>query len=227
MEPATAEAAPGMASTNQPKIDSRALTPPTTRAQRISALLVILTLAAALLLGWALKAIVEDRTSSFDDGTIAFAYPAAWVVDQDLDGNAMVRDPGSTSKVFNSRAVVYHGQLPDTGLPGGSPLADAATAWTLKRSTALELFRNLATQEAGIVAGQPALRIDYVYVADPATELGRPGIPVVVRGSDFVLLTGDELTVIAGQSSMEDWAAFELRLAEVLGSAALAEQGGS
>jgi hypothetical protein len=212
-------------SLTQPEIDSRALTPPTPAAERVANLLVIATVAIALLLGLVLKTAVQGRTSAYEDGTISLDFPATWVVDQDASGNAMVRNPQSSSTLFNARVLVFHDQVPDSGLPGSSPLAEAATAWTLQRSRGLNMFRNLATQDGLTVAGRPAIRIDYAHVTDPAADLGRPGIPVVVRGSDILLIQGDRLTVISGQASAIDWQAFQQDLDAVLESAALTQGG--
>lgn len=210
----------------RPTIDKRAITPPTAQAQRLSVLLVLATVAVALLLGWALKAAVQGRTAAYSDDQVSFRYPATWVTAQDDLGNAMVRNPNSASQVFNDRVLVSHDTAPKSGLPGGSPLADAATAWTLNRSQILDTFRNLATQDGLTVAGQPAIRVDYAYVADPQAALGRPGAPVVVRGSDVLFLVGDQLIVISGQADATQWAGFQPRFSKIVDTVALA-QGGS
>jgi len=199
------------------------LTPPTTRALRLSNLLVLATVAVALLLGLALRAAVESRTSQYADTLVRFKYPARWIVAQDEDGNPAVRNPNSASKLFNDRVVVTHTAVPSSGLPGGSPLAEAATAWTLSRSASLDTFRNLATTDGLTVAGQPAIRMDYVYVADPAANLGRPGVPIVVRGSDYVLITGDQLTVLTGQANSASWDEFEPSFTRIMNSASTAQ----
>lgn len=200
----------------QPQIDARSLTPPTRRAERLAVLWVFVTVAVALLLGWALMTAVTGRTAEYNDGQVGFRYPAAWVAAQDEDGNAMVRNPSSASPLFSDRVVVVHAPASRSGLPAASPLVEAATAWTLGRSQALDSFRNLATQDGLTVAGQPAMRVDYVYVADPAAELGRPGVPVVVRGSDYILLAGDDMTVLAGQAADTGWEAFAPTLAQIV-----------
>lgn len=216
-----------------PRIDPRALTPPTASAERTANLLVLIVVALALGLGWGLKVYVDSRTAIFSDPVLAFAYPATWVTDQDDDANPMVRNPHSGPTLFNSRLAVIHSAAPKSPLPDGSPLADAATAWALKRSTALSTFRNLATLDRDpatdqplTLAGQPAIRVDYAYVADPGTALGQPGIPIVVRGSDYVTLIGDQLTVLSGQASADSWQAFEPQLRKIV-AGATASQGGS
>ncbi len=210
----------------QPVLDQRAMTPPTRRAQQIANLLVIGVLIIALLLGWWLMVSVESRTSVYSDPTIRFAYPAGWVAGQDADGNPLLRDPQSASQLFNSRIVIIHSEPAGRGLPGSSPLAEAATAWTLGRSASLDTFRNLSTEDGYSVAGQPAIRVDYAYVADPAASLGRPGLPIVIRGSDLLILTGDTMTVLAGQTRSGDWAGFESQFLEIVAGATLT-QGGS
>ena len=221
------------AATSRPRIDPRALTPPTARAERTANLLVLLVVALALGLGWGLKVYVENRTATYSDPTMAFVYPVTWVTDQDDDGNPMLRDPQSGPTLFNDRLVVIHAAAPRSTLPGSSPLAETATAWALKRATALSTFRNLATLDRDpntdqplTVAGQPAIRVDYAYVAEPGTGLGQPGVPIVVRGSDYVTLNGDQLTVLSGQASADHWQAFEPQLKKII-AGAIASQGGS
>lgn len=203
------------------QIDSRSLTPPTRRAERLAVLWVFLTVAVALLLGWALMTAVKGRTVAYSDGQISLRYPAGWVATQDEDGNAVLRNPASASPAFGERLMVVHMAAPSSGLPAASPLAEAVTAWTLSRSQVLSSFRNLATVEGLTVAGQPAMRVDYVYIADPAAELGRPGVPVVVRGSDYVLLVGDQMTVLGGQAVDASWEAFAPVLTRIVESVGL------
>lgn len=205
-----------------PAVDARRLTPPTPRAERLSVLLVMVTVAVALLLGWALKSAVQGRTALYSDGVVRLAYPAAWVVSQDEEGQALLRDARAASSLFDRQVRVTHRPRPASGLPGASPLTEAATAWTLSRAQELNSFRNLATEEGLTVDGQPAIRVTYAYVADPAAALGRPGIPVVVHGSDTILVVGDTMTVLTGQAAQEDWAAFEPALAKILASVRLA-----
>lgn len=221
------------AATVQPRIDPRALTPPTAGAERTANLLVLLMVALALGLGWGLKLFVENRTATYSDPNVTFNYPATWIADKDDDDNPMVRDPESGPVIFNNRLVVVHTAAPKSSLPGGSPLGDAATSWALKRANALTTFRNLATLDRDpvtdqplTVAGQPAIRIDYAYVAEPGTALGQPGIPIVVRGSDYVSLNGDQLTVLSGQADAEQWQAFEPQLHKII-AGVKASQGGS
>lgn len=213
------------AAASQTRIDPRALTPPTAGAERTANLLVLVVLALALGLGWGLKVYVENQSADFSDPSLAFAYPATWVADKDDDDHAMVRDPNGGPTLFNNRIVVIHSPAPTSSLPGSSPLADAATAWSLKRATALSTFRNLATLDRDpttdqplTVAGQPAIRVDYAYVAEPGMALGQTGVPIVVRGSDYVILSGDQLTVLSGQASAEHWQTFEPQLGKIIAS---------
>lgn len=221
------------AAPSQPRVDPRALTPPTAGAERTANLLVLLVVALALGLGWGLKVYVQNRTATFSDPAVTFVYPVTWVTDQDDDGNPMVRNPQSGPTLFNDRLIVIHGAAPKSGLPGSSPLADAASAWALRRATALSTFRNLATLDRDpttdqplTVAGQPAIRVDYAYVTEPGTSLGQPGVPIVVRGSDYVTLNGDQVTVLSGQATADHWLTFESQLKKII-AGATASQGGS
>lgn len=204
----------------QPKIDRRALTPPTPAAERRANLLVIVTVLVALVAGWVLMTVITGRTGVYRSDQLTFHYPATWLVGEDDEGHLMLWDPNARSQVFSNRVVVINEPAPTGGLPGSSPLAEAATTWTLRRSRILDSFRNLATEEGYTVAGLPAIRMDYAYVADPSATLGRPGIPVVVRGSDLIVLSDDRLIVLSGQARASDWEDFEPQFLKIVRSAA-------
>ena len=55
--------------------------------------------------------------------------------------------------------------------------------------------------------------------------LGQPGVPIVVQGSDFVTLNGDQLTVLSGQASADQWQAFEPQLHKIIAGVKASEGG--
>lgn len=205
---------------------------PTTGSERIANLMVWMVVALALLSGWLLKTYWVERPITYNGRGMELPYPSTWVADQDEDGNPMLRDRVKGPVLFNNRVTLIQTAAPANTMPGGSPLLDAATAWSLKQSKALAMFRNLAmlendldTGEPLTVAGQPAIRIDYAYVADPAAELGQVGMPIVVRGSDYVTVSGNTLTVLSGQSSTEEWERFEAQFTQIARGAKAAAGG--
>lgn len=213
-------------------LESRLPLPPTPRAERIANLLVWVVVALALLAGWLLKTYWVERPITYNGRGMDIPYPSAWVADKDEDGNPMLRDTLTGPVLFNNRVTLIQSDAPASSLPGSSPLVDAATAWSLKQSKSLTLFRNLATLESDpntgkplTLAGQPAIRIDYAYVADPAAELGQVGAPVLVRGSDYVTIAGNTLTVLSGQASSEEWERFEAQFTHIARGAKAAAGG--
>jgi hypothetical protein len=84
-------------------------------------------------------------------------------------------------------------------LPQGQRLMDAATTWTLGRMSALREFHDLGTEEATI-NGQPALRVNYAYVADPPVGMGAASLPIVVQASDTVVVQGNQFFVFSSVS---------------------------
>ena len=144
------------AAAGQPRIDPRALTPPTAAAERAANLLVLVVVALALGLGWGLKVFIENRTAIYNDPTVTFNYPATWVTDNDDDDNPMVRDAKSGSTLFNNRVA---GVLASSvAVAVGWALARYAFEFTWTASPLVPLAGGLVGAVLALLAGWWGLR---------------------------------------------------------------------
>jgi hypothetical protein len=188
--------------------------------QRLN-ILVVLTVIVALLLGWALKANVESRTSSFTglSGALSVKYPATWLVGRPENDQTIltVFDPRSPASLHPTFSVTVR------PMPKDQRLLDAAMSWTLSRNTDLRAFQDLGTEQT-FLDGKMAVRLDYAYIADPPPGSGPATLPIVARGTDILVTQGDQLVVLSGVSDANFYEEYNPRLAEIFKSVRLAGQ---
>lgn len=179
---------------------------------------VILTVAIGLLLGLALKTSVAGRSSSFaaPDGALTLNYPSVWVLGNASEGTILTVSDQRSPTEFSSTFAVR-----TRSLPQGQALIDAATGWSLSQSGSLREFSGLGSQQTTL-AGQPAIRIDYAYVAPPAAGAGLATIPVVVRASDTLVVAGQRVLVFSMAADANHFDAYAAQFQAILSSVKLA-----
>jgi hypothetical protein len=152
-------------------------------------LLVLLLLAVGLII----RTIVVNRATTVTAGTATVSYPASWTaLEKQADNEVLnVGGPFDTG-LFPARFSLV--QMPVTGISTkAQSLGDFALKWSDRGAKDLLAYKVLGIEPLK-VRGQDAVRVDYVYVAEPA--LATPnGIPVVARGSDVLIRQGDVITV--------------------------------
>ncbi|HET7321432.1 MAG TPA: PrsW family glutamic-type intramembrane protease, partial [Longimicrobiaceae bacterium] len=153
---------------------------------------VLATAVVLILCGGAVRGHLLHQTVHFASAAdgVSVELPAGWVTSQGVDTVVQASNPQSGS-AFRTRFAVLRRSVSSQEAARG--LAGIATGESIRRAHALPFYRHLSTQNLE-VAGRPAVRIDYAYVADPhdALLLSEP-LPVVVRGSDTFLLRGSDL----------------------------------
>jgi hypothetical protein len=174
---------------------------PCAAEQRWGTVLVVLTFLLALAGGWLLKTGTEGRSVSFvsPDGRLALSYPAGWT-------RASVLARGVLLDVFDTQAgSLFPARLRVQARPAAASatLHDLAVLAALDRGNALREYRELSNTET-VVGGQRALKVEYAYVADPPSGAGAATLPIVVRGTDTLVLAGDRLVVISSLRQTED-----------------------
>jgi hypothetical protein len=179
---------------------------------------VILTVAVGLLLGLALKTSVEGRSSSFNapDGAFTLSYPSGWVMGKGDEGNPLAVSDSTSPTGFVSTLTVR-----TRSLPQGQTLNDAATSWTLSQGKALREFSGLGSQ-ATTLAGQPAIRLDYAYIATPRAGVGLVAIPVVVKASDTLVVSGNSVLIFGAAADANHYDTYAPRFKAILSSVKLA-----
>ncbi len=151
-------------------------------------LLVLVLLAVGLIV----RTIVVNQAASFSGGGVSVSYPAQWAsLDKQGDELLNVGEPFDTS-LFPARFSLL--QMPVTNISANAQsLGDFALKWSDRAAKDLLAYKVLGIEPVK-VRGKDAVRIDYVYVAEPA--LATPNsIPVVARGSDVLIRQGDVMTI--------------------------------
>jgi hypothetical protein len=144
-------------------------------------------------IGLLAKTVVINRTTAFAHGNVSVSYPAAWTALSKQGENELlnVGEPFD-SGLFPARFSLL--QLPVTDIStNAQSLGDFALKWSDDGARDLLAYRVLSIEPIQ-VRGKDAVRVDYVYVADPA--LATPNsIPIVAQGADVLMREGDNMTI--------------------------------
>lgn len=161
-----------------------------TRRDRWADWMVIGVVAAALVLGWAIKAVAEGSTDSFMDPEtgLTLTYPSGWMMGSAEGYLLRVRDPHSGS--FKTAYQVSADKLdPDRPMS----LVDAVNAASVSRARKLTAFRMLDIETIGEEGQSPsAVWSRYVYVEEKPDPF-RDSLPAVVMGLDYTAVKGEYL----------------------------------
>ncbi|MDY6875033.1 MAG: hypothetical protein SWK90_02350 [Chloroflexota bacterium] len=169
------------------------------RRDRWADLTVFALVAAALILGWALREAILFRTVSFTiaEAGISGRCPATWVRETGDDPLLRVRDP--LDEEFNTVLELRSRPL----APEAEP-AMVLDALALERAGQVTAYQPLDTDQV-LVGGKTATRRTFTYVyVDRNPYVNR--LPVVVRGTDLALCDGGRIiivTLLAGGDNFE------------------------
>ncbi len=186
--------------------------PSLTKNDQFAAVLVIALAVGSVLLGLLIRQRDQGRTWLYvnQQAGIQASYPAGWLVDERGSYLVRIRDP---------RARPFKTQYLITIIPVGSQstIRNILDNLTLQRSIDLSAYRVLSVDEVAR-GGTNLTRMSFAFVdADPNPFIQR--LPVVVLGTDTVILDGNRaivVTYMAEQSSFEaNQAAFDRFLASL------------
>jgi hypothetical protein len=161
------------------------------RNDRYASLLMVLVTVGALALGLLLRQSELNSTFPFVDRTagIQTRYPAGWLLDAEGDYVMRVRDPSARPFKTTYQVQVVPAS-PQTSV------RNVLDNLTLQRSSELAAYQVLSVQE---VPGE-VTRMDFAFVdTDPNPFLQR--LPVVVLGTDLVVLDGNRAIVVTFMSA--------------------------
>lgn len=160
--------------------------------------IVIALFVVALLLGWVIKAVAENRYVAYSDSAIQVRYPEGWIkLKTEAPVLFLVAD--KPTGVRTSLAIEQRPLPPNAA----RPLALVLQAVTLERGTSWMAYRVLETEEGVTIGGQTATHLSFAYVEtnpNPFMET----TPVVMRGEDYLIPRGEQvyiLTVVAPESN--------------------------
>jgi hypothetical protein len=155
----------------------------------------------ALLAGWVFKTSVENRSITLQVAGISAQTPQGWL-QVSTQGNEILHVSDPSSSAFGTTYIIQN--IP---VEAGSAVGQTASLLTLQRGQQLTAFRVLE-QKNVTVFGKPAYELSYVFVeSDP--NLTKAQIPNIVRGLDYIYLTGDHAVVVTYWADKEN---FELDL---------------
>jgi hypothetical protein len=179
---------------------------------------VILTALVGVLLALALKTTVEGRSTAFSalGGDVSLQYPSAWVLGKASEGTLLtVSDPRSPSS-FSSLITVRTRPLAQ-----GEQLIDAATSWALSQNRTLREFSDLGSEQTTL-AGRPAIRLNYAYVAPVPAGAGRATLPVVARATNTLVIAGNQVLIFGAASDANRYESYADLFQKMLSSVKLA-----
>lgn len=143
----------------------------------------------ALLIGLAIKGLVENHTHSLERAGVIAQIPDGWVTAKGIEGQQtlfMARDPfGGNIRYTVSLVPTSADMLP----------SDLAFTFNLQRGQDVALFRTLDQSQVK-VNGKDALRVHYAFVDSPNQE----SLPMVIEGVEYIFMSQPKALIVG----MED-----------------------
>ncbi len=157
-----------------------------------------LTLAIALIIGFALQYSVVGRTRDVAIGNSTVAYPAGWAQVSRNSSGFTAADLG-TGGPFAARVSLL--QLDRTVLlPGGGGLYNAAVNWSIKNRDKLTGYRLLEIKNIK-VRNRDAIQLESAFLM----ELGTHQMPGLMRSVDTLVLNGNTFDILSFASEQSQF----------------------
>jgi hypothetical protein len=158
--------------------------------ERRSAMITILLLLIALLLGWWVKTAVQNTTRAIEFSGYTAAVPDGWLVQEGAgDLIFIVRNPQALDELFRF-----------SQLPAAADLAVAAENRNLARARLDDTFRVLEASPV-VFAGQDAYKVSFARA-----DVDSPGLPNVIEGIDYYFTQDDQVMVLSLETNNETFA---------------------
>ncbi len=174
--------------------------------------LVIILLAVGLIA----RTIVVNRSSAFSDANVSVSYPASWAQAKgDSADEVLVVSESFDAGLFPARFVLR--QMPVTEIStSAQTLGDFALKWADRKAKDLLGYKVLSIGETQ-VRGKNAVRVDYVYVAEPVIATPN-SVPIVAEGADVLIRQDDVMTVASMLASADAFKGLDGVWGRILGS---------
>ncbi|MEW6285614.1 MAG: hypothetical protein AB1509_05265 [Chloroflexota bacterium] len=158
----------------------------------------------SLLLGVILKSSVENRSQHIERKGITASVPANWTIQEGAGDLVFVSWDPFTPGIRYAVSLVP--------LRGGQTLGEIPSQRNQALSSALEAFRVL--EETPIIRkGRDGYKTTYAFV-----DASQPGLPLVLRGTDYYFLAGENVMVVSLQAQAQDYEEAQLRFEVFLDS---------
>lgn len=152
---------------------------------------VLLLTIIALLIGWFYKSSIENASLPFESQGITADAPKGWL--QTSSDSELLRTVDTNSKGFGATYVIH-----TVAITSEATASEVATIVALDHAQDLLAFR-VVDQRVVKVYGRDAYEISYVYV-ESNPNVTHNDIPSVVRGVDYVFLSGERAIVVSFQA---------------------------
>jgi hypothetical protein len=183
----------------QPSITTEA---PTAREIQRNDLALFVTVLLLLLAGWLVRMTVQDQaqTQVLAADLPTILYPSDWVTTGTTDDLLFAaRNPASPSTLDSEIRVQA---LP---VREGESLETLRVIMSLRRNQELDRYRELTAERVLVGGAEPGYLVSYAYVADPTSESGIAGLPVVAEGQDLLFGSGNQWLVISTVADAAEW----------------------
>lgn len=157
---------------------------------------VIIVTIIALAVGWFYKSSIENASLPFEAQGITAETPKGWL--QKSSDNELLHTVDINSKGFGATYVIH-----TVAITSEATASEVATIVALDHAQDLLAFRVL-DQRAVKVYGRDAFEISYVFV-ESNPDLTHHDIPSVVRGVDYVFLSGERAVVVSFQADEKNF----------------------
>jgi RsiW-degrading membrane proteinase PrsW (M82 family) len=138
----------------------------------------------ALVIGWGAGLILDQQVTGYSDDElpVTLSYPSDWAIDSS-GGGLLLTDLGSGVS-FNPTF-----QVATNRVPVGAILETQVDERIARQEQQLDFYQVVSREPGPVIGGQPTERVVYQYVTLTS------GGPVVVRGTDTLLIHSDRLYV--------------------------------
>jgi hypothetical protein len=172
--------------------------------------LVVVMVLTALLAGAVLMAVVTSQTQSLSADDLSLRYPAGWSWGAG-EGNVLAARELASQTALTVRVL----RKLDPAAP--VTMDDLVTQLSFERGKNLPLYRVLVTRNTR-VDGKSGVAVSYTYVYDPAPSVYQSALPIVMRGTDYIVPYKGKAYVISMEASAQDYDSTAGAFAEVLRS---------
>lgn len=165
---------------------------------RFAEITVVLVTVIALVAGWFFKASIENASVPFEANGITVQAPKNWLKSEG-NGEELLRTIDRTSTGFGTTYAIR-----EIAVTSEATTSEVASTVALDHAQNLLGFSMLDQQEVRDINGRNAYMITYAFV-ESNPDVTHATIPSVVRGADFIYVSGERAIVVSFQAAEENY----------------------
>ena len=165
---------------------------------RFAEITVILVTVVALAAGWFFKSSIENASVPFEAEGISAQAPKGWL-NFEPSGEELFRAVDRNSSGFGTTYVIRQ-----IAVTSEATASEVASAVSLGHAQDLLGFSMLDQQEVRDINGRNAYMLTYAFV-ESNPDVTHAAIPSVVRGADFIYVSGERAIVVSFQADEKNY----------------------